>query len=125
MMKTVDTEVCAKFEAWFRVTFEGEPDYAHSFDQFMATTWSACAKLYREKLEDLQRQHDDVKMRLDELLKSENERLRADAARLDYIQSNARCDPKIDGNHVWWPTTFNHRLMGNTLRAAIDAAMNR
>lgn len=46
-----------------------------------------------------------------------------DADRLDYIASNARCDPKMDGQHVWWPTSFNHRLTGPTLRDAIDAAM--
>ena len=48
-----------------------------------------------------------------------------DADRLDYISSNARCDPKMDGQHVWWPTSFsfNHRLTGPTLRDAIDAAM--
>jgi hypothetical protein len=46
-----------------------------------------------------------------------------DAERLDYIASNARCDPKMDGQHVWWPTSFNHRLTGPTLRDAVDAAM--
>lgn len=46
----------------------------------------------------------------------------ADAKRLDHIASNARCDPKMDGQHVWWPTSFNHRLIGPTLREAIDAA---
>jgi hypothetical protein len=46
-----------------------------------------------------------------------------DADRLDYIASNARCDPKMDGQHVWWPTSFNHRLTGPTLRDAVDAAM--
>jgi hypothetical protein len=50
-------------------------------------------------------------------------KLKEDAERLDYIQSNARCDPKIDGNHVWWPTSFNHRMAGATLRKAIDKAM--
>ena len=49
--------------------------------------------------------------------------LRKDAERLDYIAGNARCDPKMDGQHVWWPTSFNHRLTGPTLRDAIDAAM--
>lgn len=49
--------------------------------------------------------------------------LRADAARLDFIAKNARCDPKMDGNHVWWPTTFNNSLKGDTLRHAVDAAM--
>lgn len=46
-----------------------------------------------------------------------------DAARLDFIEKRARCDPKMDGQHVWWPTSFNHRLAGPTLRDAIDAAM--
>lgn len=55
-------------------------------------------------------------------LDAENAALRADAERLDYIASHARCDPKMCGNHVWWPTNFKHRLIGPTLRAAIDAA---
>jgi hypothetical protein len=55
-------------------------------------------------------------------LRAEVEALRADGERLDYIASNARCDPKMDGQHVWWPTSFNHRLVGPNLRAAIDAA---
>lgn len=46
-----------------------------------------------------------------------------DAERLDHISINCRCDPKMDGNHVWWPTTWNNRLTGPTLRLAIDAAM--
>ena len=56
-------------------------------------------------------------------LRAEVERLRADAARLDHIEKHARYDPKIDGNHAWWPTTFENVLRGPTLRAAIDAAM--
>lgn len=48
-----------------------------------------------------------------------------DTARLDYIEQHARRDPKMDGNHVWWPTTFNDRLTGPTLRAAIDAMKDR
>lgn len=56
-------------------------------------------------------------------LRQEVERLRADAARLDHIEKHARYDPKIDGNHAWWPTTFENVLRGPTLRAAIDAAM--
>lgn len=55
-------------------------------------------------------------------LRAEVEALRADAERLDYIAGNARCDPKMDGHHVWWPTSFQHRLAGPNLRAAIDAA---
>ena len=49
----------------------------------------------------------------------------AAVAELDYIASNARCDPKMDGQHVWWPTSFNHRLTGPSLRAAIRAAMEK
>jgi hypothetical protein len=58
------------------------------------------------------------------LLFKENAELRKDAERLDYLQNNARCDPKMDGNHVWWPTSFNQAqgLKGPTIRAAIDAA---
>ncbi len=48
--------------------------------------------------------------------------LRADGERLGYIASNARCDPHIDGTATWWPTSFNHRLIGPTLRDAIDSA---
>jgi hypothetical protein len=44
-----------------------------------------------------------------------------DSARLDFIEEHARCDPKMDGNHTWWPTSFGDRLSGPTLRAAIDA----
>lgn len=58
-------------------------------------------------------------------LEAERDALAADAARLDYLEKNARCDPKMDGNHVWWPTSFNQaqNLKGQTLRLAIDAAM--
>lgn len=55
-------------------------------------------------------------------IRAEVERLRADAERLDHIEKHARCDPKMDGQHVWWPTNFNHALRGPTLRAALDAA---
>lgn len=56
-------------------------------------------------------------------LARELEVARKDAERLDYIQKNARNDPKMDGNHVWWPTTLNKALKGPTIRAAIDAAI--
>lgn len=49
--------------------------------------------------------------------------LEKDAGRLDYIEENARCEPKMDGHHVWWPTTFSNQLKGPNLRAAIDAAL--
>ena len=58
-------------------------------------------------------------------LKAERDATMKDAERLDYLQKHARCDPKMDGNHVWWPTTFNQaqNLRGETLREAIDAAI--
>jgi hypothetical protein len=48
-----------------------------------------------------------------------------DAARLDWLQHEARCDPKMDGQHVWWPLSWNQcqRIKGPTIRDAIDAAM--
>lgn len=55
-------------------------------------------------------------------LRAALEPLVADAERLDFIARRARSDPKMDGQHVWWPTTFNHALRGPSLRAAIDAA---
>lgn len=58
-------------------------------------------------------------------LEAENEALKKDAQRLDAIERNARCDPKMCGNHVWWPTTWKHQLTGPTLRDAIDAAMTK
>ena len=48
-----------------------------------------------------------------------------DAQRLDFIEKSARCDPKMDGQHVWWPTSLNKALKGPTLRAAIDEAMRK
>ena len=39
-----------------------------------------------------------------------------DSARLDRLQSIARCEPKMDGNHVW-----SIKLAGLSLRDAIDA----
>lgn len=45
-----------------------------------------------------------------------------DAVRLDFIEMNARQEPRMCGNHAWWPTNFNHALVGPTLRAAIDNA---
>ena len=56
-------------------------------------------------------------------LELEVARLRKDAERLNFIQSNCRCDPMMDGQHKWWPTNFNKCLNGPSIRAAIDAAM--
>ena len=48
-----------------------------------------------------------------------------DVQRLDFIEEHCRCDPKMDGQHVWWPTSFNtaQLLKGPTLREAIDNAI--
>lgn len=75
----------------------------------METTWNA-PRAYERKIAALE---------------AEVLALRKDAERLDYIQKNARSDPKMDGKHVWWPTSFNHaqNLKGPTVRAAIDAAI--
>ena len=48
-----------------------------------------------------------------------------DAERLDAIEKNCRTDPKMDGNHVYWPTTWEHSLKGPNLRAAIDAQKDK
>ena len=58
-------------------------------------------------------------------LEQQLEDARKDAERLDFIEKNARVDPKMDGNHVYWPTTFNRALRGSSLRAAIDAALQK
>ncbi len=60
-------------------------------------------------------------------LKAERDAAMKDAERLYYLQKHARCDPKMDGKHVWWPTTFNQaqNLRGETLREAIDAAIDK
>lgn len=48
-----------------------------------------------------------------------------DAELIDFLQSVARCDPKMDGNHVWWPLHWNtcQAIKGPTLREAIRAAI--
>lgn len=58
-------------------------------------------------------------------LRAQVAEVRKDAARLDWLQNNAKCDPKMDGNHQWWPLTWNQvrRCVGPTIRAAVDAAM--
>lgn len=57
------------------------------------------------------------------LMQEAVEPYRKDTERLDFIAKFTRCDPKMDGNHVWWPTSFKHRVFGPTLRLAIDAAI--
>ncbi len=83
---------------------------------FIAAANPAAILSLLDELEDLHKAY--------AFLLKENAELRKDADRLDYLQNNARCDPKMDGNHVWWPTSFNQAqsLKGPTIRAAIDAA---
>lgn len=68
----------------------------------------------------VERQHAQI-----EALEKQLEAVRKDAERLDAIEKNCRTDPKVDGNHVYWPTTWKHSLKGPNLRAAIDAANER
>ena len=51
--------------------------------------------------------------------------LEKDAKRMDYIEQLARCDPKMDGNHVWWSIQPRPTLKGESFRKAIDAAIER
>jgi hypothetical protein len=123
----------AEFEAWLLRAF---PDATHdkaTHDKCLA--WAACAKPYLEKLQDAERQRDDAKARLDELvllyaerrervntrikeLEAENARLRADAARLDWLTR-------------WFPGEIMRELLKEKwmrgevteVLAAIDAAM--
>lgn len=80
----------------------------------------------RQELQECQDQRRAAFRRIEELERQLDE-ARKDAERLDYIQKNARSDPKMDGNHVWWPTTLNQaqNLKGPTIRAAIDATMQK
>ena len=59
------------------------------------------------------------------LASPEVQALREDAKRLEWVIKNTRCDPDMSGNHYWWPNSFNQRIRGNTLRKAIDAAMEK
>lgn len=53
------------------------------------------------------------------------QKLLGDSERLDWIEKNAKRDPKMDGSHVYWPTAFNKTICGPSLRAAIDDAMEK
>lgn len=78
------------------------------------------AALQRE-VEELRRERDELAQQRGDLAAKVLE-LEQDRLRLDHIAKFARCDPKMDGLHVWWPTTFKNQLTGPTLRAAIDKA---
>jgi len=107
--------------------------YDFHYDEDAVVAQVELLKVELLKAEMLREHADHVEANLDaasvvqenRALQAEVERLRKDAARLDHIEGNARCDPKMDGQSVWWPTSFNHRLTGPTLRAAIDAAMEK
>ena len=49
-----------------------------------------------------------------------------DTELIEWLQSVARCDPKMDGQHVWWPLhwNINQTIRGPTLREALINAYN-
>ena len=75
-----------------------------------------------QKYADLMRQADSSALQA--TIAEAVEPYRKDAERLDYLQAFARCDPKMDGEHVRWSIHPRPTLRGNTLRAAIDAAID-
>lgn len=125
------------FEAWLGITPCGA---AHDFGW---AAWQARAALSTQQSPfECTRSHPHEMMSPECALRTEiarltneNARLKAtpalsagdavDAQRLDFIEKSARCDPKMDGQHVWWPTSLNKALKGPTLRDAIDAAMRK
>lgn len=80
-----------------------------------ASKWSEIASAHGAEVDRMRRLMADAAAAIEKGM--------LDAARLDYIEKHARYDPKLDGNHAWWPTTFENQLRGPTLRAAIDAQM--
>ncbi len=58
------------------------------------------------------------------LLAEEVRRLQAEKERMDYVCSVTRCDPKMDGNHVYFGIG-GRPLKGSTLRQAIDSELVR
>lgn len=48
-----------------------------------------------------------------------------DTERLDFIAKNTQCSVMVDGEHVWWPTTFKNRLIGASIREAIDKMIRK
>lgn len=94
--------------------------------------WQAATQRQQERIAYVEKVADDAielgnqqAIRIAEL-EAQVQALSLDAGRLDYLQRHARSDPKMDGNHVWWPTSFNQaqNLTGPTLREAIDAAID-
>lgn len=128
----------AEFEAW--AMQQGMPldmderhgDYkrSHTLDAWI--TWQAATQRQQERIAYVEKIAEDAielctqqANRVMEL-EAQVQALSLDAGRLDYLQRHARSDPKMDGNHVWWPTSFNQaqNLKGPTLREAIDAAID-
>lgn len=100
-------------DMWTRGPTRARTTAYATINRLAAITEQEFAALIAER-DELAQQRGDLAARVLELER--------DRVRLDYIEEFARCDPKMDGQHVWWPTSFNHRLIGPTLRAAIDAA---
>lgn len=83
----------------------------------------------RERLEIDPRHSVDGIAARDETIRlqdGEIERLREDAARYAFLKRQARSDPKMDGQHVWYSIPMRNpnggALRGNTLDEAIDQA---
>ena len=57
-------------------------------------------------------------------LRAELEKCRKDAELMNYVCSVTRCDPKMDGNHVFWGLG-GRPLKGGNLRQAIENEMIR
>ena len=75
----------------------------------------------------MQKTKDDMRAALKAALEASQSQALAwkeDAERLDWLQSMSRCDPKMDGQHMWWPLSWslNHRCKGPAIRDAIDVA---
>ena len=57
-------------------------------------------------------------------LRAELAEAKQDAERYRWVRDKAfRCDPDMSGNHTWWSVQPRPKLRGNTIDAAIDAAL--
>ena len=72
---------------------------------------------------DADRMYKELETELAEQQKRIDE-LEADRERMDYVCSMTRCDPKMDGNHIYWGIG-GKPLKGGNLRSAIDNELTR
>ncbi len=123
----------AAFEQWahddgatyLMLTCEnGTGVYNNSRSHFNAEGWAACAKLNREKLEQERHLHactlhhaNDLAARIKEI-EAENARLRADAERMDFLESKGYVEYGPQKTFV-----FEALFMGSELRGFLDNAI--